>query len=125
MHDGGGYGGGGMGRGGGGHRGTANEFLDEEEQLGAVYEHRVVARLLPYLRRHKRNGILALVSMLVFTATNVAYPALIKVAIDRYILPGDISGLLFMTAIFFAGAQSSQMILSIRLKGEHSVHLKK
>ena len=128
MHDGGWHGGSGMGgRGmggrGGGHRGTANENLDEEQQLGSVYEHRVVVRMLPYLRRHKRNGIVALVSMLVYTATNVAYPVLIKVAIDRYILPGDMSGLVFVTVIFFAvavlGAVANRMqLLHMALVGQ-------
>jgi len=123
MHDGGWRGGGGMRGGGGGHRGTANEFLDEEESLGAVYEHRVVSRLFPYLGPHRRNGILALVSMLVFTATNVAYPALIKVAIDRYILPGDMSGLVFVTAIFLSvavlGAVANRMqLLLMALVGQ-------
>jgi ATP-binding cassette subfamily B protein len=89
---------------GGGHSGTANSALDEEEQLGAIYEHRTVSRLLPYLGKHKRNGILALVSMLVFTASNIAYPAIIKVAIDRYILPGDASGLVLATIWFFSVA---------------------
>ena len=123
MHGGGSHGGGGMRGGGGGFRGTANENLDEEEQLGAVYEHRVVARLLPYLGQHKKNGILALVSMLVFTATNVAYPALIKIAIDRCILPGDMSGLVFVTVIFFAvavlGAVANRMqLLHMALVGQ-------
>ena len=123
MHGGGWHGGSGLHSGGGGHRGTANENLDEEEQLGAVYEHRVVARLLPYLGPHKWNGILALVSMLVFTATNVAYPAVIKVAIDRYILPGDMSGLVFVTFIFFAvavlGAVANRMqLLYMALVGQ-------
>ena len=78
MHHGGWHGAGSMrGMAGGGHRGTANSALDEEEQLGAIYEHRTVSRLLPYLGKHKRNGILALVSMLFFTASNIAYPAII------------------------------------------------
>ncbi len=105
MHHGGWHGSGSMRRiAGGGHSGTANSALDDEEQLGAIYEHRTVSRLLPYLGKHKRNGILALVSMLLFTASNIAYPAIIKVAIDRYILPGDASGLVLATIWFFSVA---------------------
>ena len=49
------HGGGGGGWRGGGHGGTANEFLDEEFQLGAVYESAVVKRLVPYMRPYKRH----------------------------------------------------------------------
>ena len=123
MHYGGWHGGGSVRGMAGGHRGTANAPLDEEEQLGAIYEHRIVSRLLPYLRKHKRNGILALVSMLFFTASNIAYPAIIQVAIDRYILPKDTSGLVLATIWFFAvaviGAIANRMqLLHMEIVGQ-------
>ncbi|MDP6300666.1 MAG: ABC transporter ATP-binding protein [SAR202 cluster bacterium] len=69
----------------------------DEEVFGSVYNQRVVARLLPFILPYKGLALLAFGAMLVYTGTQVAIPWLIKIAIDRYIIPGDIDGL---TAVF-------------------------
>ena len=114
MHGGGGHGGwgGGPGQGGGGnnnwrrtsggHVGSANQLLDEEEQYGSVYDHNVVKRLFKYMGPYKKEGALAVAGLIGNTIANVTFPLLIGIAIDRYILPGDYSGLVFITGIFFA-----------------------
>lgn len=86
---------------GGGHAGTANRFLDDEEQYGNVYEHIVVRRLFPYLKPYKREGFVAITGLLAYTLASVLFPLLIQIAIDRYIIPGDLDGLFFISALFF------------------------
>ena len=94
MYGGGGMfggGGGGMGRmgppgGGGGGMGPGRlsraTDLTDEEVFGKVYDHKVAARLLGYLRDYKFRFLLAAVGMLVFTVTSLLMPALFGNAID-------------------------------------------
>ncbi|MSQ40561.1 MAG: ABC transporter ATP-binding protein [Dehalococcoidia bacterium] len=104
MHGGGG-GGFGMHGGGGQGRGSAtptNDEIDDEEQLGAVYEHRVVKRLLRYLRPYKRQWLLALGAMIVAMSSSVAIPRMIGIAFDDYIALKDLPGLVWFTLLFLA-----------------------
>ena len=56
------------GGGGGGWRGTGRHgALDDESELGAFYNHRVVTRLISYIMPHKGIAILSLLTMLVTT----------------------------------------------------------
>ena len=74
----------------------------DEDVFGSVYDHRVVGRLLPYILPYKRLVIISMVAMLVYTATQVAIPWLIKVAIDDYIVESDYNGLTWVFGIFIA-----------------------
>ena len=65
----------------------------DADVFGSVYDHRVVARLIPYILPHKRLVILSFAAMLVYTATQVAIPWIVMVAIDDYILESDFAGL--------------------------------
>ena len=56
-----------------------------EEIFGTAYDKNVVRKIVPYIFAHKKSAIVALVSMLVFSATQVAFPWLIKVGIDSFI----------------------------------------
>jgi len=104
MHGGGGWGGGGMGGGRGGapwDPRNGRGGLDDEDR-GAVYNHRVVMRLIPYFREHLLGFSLAVLLMLVYTATVVVTPLLIGWAINDYVLPGDRDGLTRAAVIVFA-----------------------
>ncbi len=81
----------GGGFGGGGPRGMIRSF--GETQKGRVFDRRVVTRLLGYLRPHRRAMSLALLLMVVTTGLTLLTPYLIKIAIDRYIVAGDLRGL--------------------------------
>ena len=81
-------------------RGLLN-ILDDEE-LGRVYDHKVVMRFLPYLRPYLAIALVSLVFMLVYTATLVSIPWLIGYAIDSYIIPGDKRGIDLILGIFIA-----------------------
>lgn len=66
--------------------------LDDDE-LGKIYNHQVVKRLLPYFRARLGLFLLAMAMMLLYTGTTVATPWLIGYAIDTYVLGGDLGGL--------------------------------
>ena len=66
-----------------------------EEIFGTAYDKNVVKRIIPYILAHKKSAIVALVSMLIFSATQVAFPWLIKVGIDSFMADGDFGGLTF------------------------------
>ena len=83
-------------RGGGG--------LIDEDMAGSVFSYRVVARMAPYVRPSAHLVAIATVAMIVFAASLVAVPWLIKVAVDDYIIPGDLGGLGFIVALFVGNA---------------------
>jgi ATP-binding cassette, subfamily B, multidrug efflux pump len=91
----------------------------EDEILGRLYDHRVMRRLLAYVRPYRWHFVLAVACMAVWSAAQLAGPYLLKVAIDRYILRHDGAGLAFMTSLYVlsllvaAGVRAAQiMILS-------------
>ena len=75
-----------------------------DDVAGSVFSYRVVARLAPYVRPSAHLVAIATVAMIAFAASLVAVPWLIKVAIDDYIVPGDLSGLGFIVALFVGNA---------------------
>ncbi|MEK7777572.1 MAG: ABC transporter ATP-binding protein, partial [Chloroflexota bacterium] len=77
------------------------DALDDEE-LGQIYNHQVVRRLLPYLRPRLGLLLVATAAMLVYTATMVFIPRLIGGAIDTYVIGKDLDGL-GRAALFLAG----------------------
>jgi ATP-binding cassette subfamily B protein len=81
----------GGGRSGAGLRRSVDGWDDEE--LGRVYDHTVMRRLIPYLKPYKRQAILAMLGMIVFAAATNSQPFLIGLAIDEFIPSGDMSGL--------------------------------
>ena len=74
----------------------------DEEVFGSVYDQRVVLRLLPYILPFKKLVILAIISMLIYTGTQVAVPWIIKIAIDDYIFHNNFRGLTWIFGIFVA-----------------------
>src|SRR6476661_808753 len=74
--------------------------IHEDELLGKAYDHRLMARLLGYLRPYRRQMAVALALILATGAVELAPPYLLKLAIDRYIVPGDLSGLPMILAVF-------------------------
>ncbi len=75
--------------------------LDDEE-LGKVYNHQVVRRLLPYLRPRLGSLMVATAAMLAYIGTMVFIPRLIGDAIDTYVIGKDLDGL-GRAALFLAG----------------------
>lgn len=76
--------------------------LAEEERLGKAYDARLMRRLLGYLRPYRRAVLVALVAMVVGSLLQLAQPYLVKLAIDRYIAEGDLSGVNRIAILFLA-----------------------
>ena len=91
---------------GGGWRGmgmSRHGALDDESELGAFYNHRVVTRLLSYIMPHRGLAILSVLTMLVTTFTIVAQPWIIMLGIDQLVdAPGrgDVGALAAVMAVF-------------------------
>ncbi|MCH7652378.1 MAG: hypothetical protein IIB14_01750, partial [Chloroflexi bacterium] len=81
--------------------GASRGFTDEKT-FGRVYDRRVILRLLPYVLPYKRLAALAIFAMLIYTASQVSVPILIKLGIDNFILKGDFSGLTVVFGAFIA-----------------------
>src|SRR5438105_12619424 len=87
-----------MMHGGGGHGGRGN--FDEDELLGKAYDHRLMRRLLGYLRPYRRLLVVAFLLIFLLGAVELVPPYLVKLAIDRYIVPGDLSGLPLVLGLY-------------------------
>jgi ATP-binding cassette, subfamily B, multidrug efflux pump len=88
----------------------------EDEVLGRLYDHRIMRRLLAYVRPYTVYFILAAALMMLWSAAQLAGPYLMKVAIDRYILLHDGAGLARLTLLYLfvllaaAGVRSAQIM---------------
>ena len=66
--------------------------VDYDEVLGKAYDARLMRRLLGYLRPHRPTAIVALFAIIGHSLMQLAQPYLTKLAIDRHILTGDLTG---------------------------------
>ena len=66
----------------------------EEEIFGRVFDGRVVSRIWAFVRPYRRKVWWALAAVLVFTASQLVIPLLIRLAIDEGMVPGATPGLL-------------------------------
>jgi ATP-binding cassette subfamily B protein len=74
----------------------------EEEVLGKAYDARLMRRLLGYLRPYRLIVAGALAAIISHSVLQLAQPYLTKLAIDRYIAQGDLSGLDWIAVAFLA-----------------------
>ena len=82
------------------------EHFGSEREAGKVFDRRVVARIVTYMRPFWRQIAVAFLAMLAATALTILTPYLVKVTIDNYITPRDTSGLwriCLVTGIAFIG----------------------
>ncbi len=95
----------------GGPRGMLEHFGGAEHE-GRLFNARVVARILAYLRPHAAGLIAAVALMLVQTGLILLAPYLMKVAIDTAIPQGDLSQLASLavwTGLAYLGLYASDM----------------
>ncbi|HMA38118.1 MAG TPA: ABC transporter ATP-binding protein [Chloroflexia bacterium] len=74
--------------------------IHEDELLGKAYDHRLMQRLLSYLRPYRAQMVVALLLIFATGAVELVPPALFILAIDRYIVPGDLSGMPLVLALY-------------------------
>jgi ABC-type multidrug transport system fused ATPase/permease subunit len=75
--------------------------LTDESVVGKVYDNRVVRRLLTYVVPYKRDALISLVSVLVYTAANVGLPLVIMFGINWGINSGELWRLHVIGLAFF------------------------
>lgn len=80
------------------------DSLTDEGVVGSVYDHKVVMRLLTYLRPYKTDVFIAVASVLIYAAGYVAIPLLLVLGINAFVNEGDRSGLHIMALVFLAVA---------------------
>ena len=86
----------------GGIRSATQDNLTDEGVVGSVYDHKVVTRLLTYLRPRKTDVFIAIAAMLTYTAGSVAIPLLMLLAINAFVSEGNLTGLHMIAIGFFA-----------------------
>src|SRR4030095_12711199 len=95
--------------------------LSDDTVIGKVYDNRVVMRLLTYLVPYRRDALITLAAMLVYTAANVRIPLVIMRGINWGINSGDLWRLHFVGLIFFGvtlvhfGANYLQLVAIARV----------
>ena len=77
---------------------------EEEDNIGKVYDARLLGRLLAYLRPYRARTIAAVVSMAISSLMSVAGPWLIGRAIDEGIRAGSLAVLRWWTVAFIVAA---------------------
>ncbi len=92
---------------------------DIDEDGTKIYDQRVVIRLMKYMGPYKREVLLSLIGVFVYTLATVAIPAIIAIGVDRYIETGDLSGLntlavlfCFILVIHYISNYSHQLLLA-------------
>lgn len=92
----------------------------EDEILGRAYDGRLMRRLLRYLRPYRRPVVLSVGLLLVTAGLDLLGPYFVKVAIDRHISRGDLSGVgrvaaLYLTTLLaaFAARYAQNFIMQV------------
>jgi ATP-binding cassette subfamily B multidrug efflux pump len=74
----------------------------DDDVVGKAYDARLMRRLLAYLRPYRPYALLALAAIIANSVLQLAQPYLMKLAIDRYIPAGDVSGMDRIALAFLA-----------------------
>ena len=92
-HDGGGMLSGLRGTSAGGMHAPTSDNLGDDEALGKVYDNRVVMRLLTYIAPYKKDALISLAAVFMYTVANVCIPLLIMLGINWGVNSGDVNNL--------------------------------
>ena len=76
--------------------------MEQDEVLGKAYDSRLMKRLLGYLMPYRRTVLVAFLLIVMESLLEVSFPWLTKIAVDDYIVPGNLQGLLGIAAIYFS-----------------------
>ena len=83
-----------------GDRAANSDNIRDESIVGTAYNHRVVMRLMTYIVPYKRDAMLAILAVLLYTAANVCIPYLVELGIDGAIAGGNLTLLHWVGAAF-------------------------
>lgn len=96
----------------------------QEEALGKAYDSRLMKRLLRYVRPYLWHTIAGALSLLVIGGLQIALIAIVQRAIDDYIVPGDLEGLLYISFVYIGimavkfGLEYFQVLVTARMGQE-------
>ena len=76
--------------------------MHEEETLGKAYDSLLMRRLLVYLLPYRKFVAAAFMLIMFESLIEISFPWLTMVAVDRYILVGDMSGLGLIASVYVA-----------------------
>ena len=105
----------------GGIRSVNLDNLSDENELGAVYNNRVVLRLISYMGPFKADVTKSLLAVLTYTIANASIPWLIMLGINQGINTGDVPRLHLMGLAFLGvtlvhfGANYLQFVFMARV----------
>lgn len=74
--------------------------MDEDKIVGKVYDRHLIRRLIQFGKPYVMLIAGALMLIFVSMGLEILAPYLTKVAVDRYIIPGDFRGLLFIAILY-------------------------
>ena len=95
-----GVGGGGFGGGGGGGGFGAFSAHAEESRKRTTSDRKLIARLYNYVKKYKRNLMIAVVSIIISSITALIIPYMHKLAIDQVMLPENFSAFIWWIPLF-------------------------
>jgi ATP-binding cassette subfamily B protein len=101
--------------------------LTDDEIIGKAYDSRLMARLWAVSRPHRSILLLTMVLFFPVAALELLQPYLVKIAIDRHILPGDWLGLTgvalaFLGALILLYALRAWQSYLTHLTGQRVIH---
>ena len=78
----------------------ARRLVDIQVSERKMSDRYLLKRLFAYILRYKLVLVVVLIALLASSATTIAGPYLIMLAIDKYIAVGDLNGLLFISLVY-------------------------
>ena len=83
----------------------------EEEMFGRVFDPQIIRRIGAFVRPYRRQFLISVLAVLVFTLTQLAIPMIIRRAIDQGVMVGD-SGVLTWALVAFAAVIAVNFVAS-------------
>ncbi|MFW5689694.1 MAG: ABC transporter transmembrane domain-containing protein, partial [Spirochaetota bacterium] len=82
---------------------VGSQISRDEQLFGRVFDPHVLRRFIPFIRPYRKQLLLALLGVLLFTSTQLAIPLVIRTTIDEALVGGDASriALNIAAALFF------------------------
>ena len=81
---------------------VGSQVSQDEEMFGRAFDGRVIRRFLSYCKPHTTMLLTAILSVLIFTSTQIAFPLVILYAIDNALVKGKLNeGVLEICAMTF------------------------
>ncbi len=75
--------------------------MHEDEIVGKAYDRRLMVRFLAHLRPYRWTAIWSLILLPLMAGAKLAQPLILKIAIDKHIVTGEMSGLPLLSFYFF------------------------